>query len=284
MDTVCKGKQWDVILAGGDSHYCGALPFLYGKKLVLKYILLPQLTPWSGPWLRLGMDTRERQATLDTLARGLNEQKTLLCMQRFAPGISAADCQPFLQHGFDHTTRHTYRFDTIPEPSSLESLADRGRRRGIEAVRKAYHIDKEVAPLVFANLHNEYWKQRSGHDLLGLEFIYRVCCAALDRGQAMIYGLRDDRGNLMAARFVVHDSHCAYAMMSAMRPDALRNSMSVLVWDMLTDLYGHTEAFDFEGGMDPGVGHFYGSFGAKQTELQCIYRSKIPFAKKLLHL
>ena len=284
METVCKGKRWDVILVGDDGRSSGALPFLYGKKLGLKYILLPQLTPWSGPWLRDGMDAPGREATLGALAYGLREQKALLCMQRFAPGIAAGDCQRFAEYGFDITTRHTYRFDPLPEPSQLEQLADRGRRRGVDEVRKAYEIDRAVKPDEFAGLHVEYWERRSGHDLLSHEFINRVCSTALDRGQALLYGLRDEKGTLMAARFVAYDSHCAYALMSAMRPDALRNSMSVLVWEQLTDLYGRTKAFDFEGGMDAGVGHFYSSFGSTETELCCIYRSQIPFAKRLLHL
>lgn len=284
METVCKGKQWDVILVGDDGHYCGALPFLYGKKFGLKYILLPQLTPWSGPWLRDGMEALGRKATLGALAYGLRDQKAMLCMQRFAPGIAADDCQCFVQYGFNLTPRHTYRFDPIPVPETLRKLADRGRRRGVEAIDKAYTIDREVTAEEFANLHINYWKRRNGHDLLSHEFIQRVCSTALGRKQALLYGLRDKKGTLMSARFVVYDSHCAYALMSAMRHNALRNSMTVLVWSMLTDLYGRTDAFDFEGGMDPGVGHFYSSFGTKQTELQCIYHSKIPFGSKLLHL
>lgn len=282
METVCKGKRWDVILVGDDGHYSGAMPFLYGRKLGLKYILLPQLTPWSGPWLRDGMDAQERSATLGALACGLRGQKAVLCLQRLAPGLT--ESQHFLEYGFRQTVRHTYRFDPLPEPSLLESLADRGRRRGVEEVRKQYSLDRAVSSEEFADLHIQYWERRSGHDLLDRTFIVRVVHTCLQRNQGLLYGLRDKEGRLMAARFVAYDSHCAYALMSAMQPDALRNSMSVLVWALLTDLYGRTGAFDFEGGMDAGVGHFYSSFGTTKTELLCLYRSRIPFGKKLLRL
>ena len=136
----------------------------------------------------------------------------------------------------------------------------------------------------FADFHTAYWERRSGHDLLSREFIKRVCATALARKQALLYGLRDEKGTLMAARFVVYDSHCAYSLLSALHADALRNSMTLLVWTMITDLHDRTKAFDFEGGMDPGIGHFYHSFGTTKTEIPCIYRSRIPFGKKLLHL
>ena len=194
------------------------------------------------------------------------------------------DWQPFEKYGFKHTTRYTYRFDPLPEPTKLPELADRGRKRKLEAVKQAYTIDRQVAADEFATLHIEYWERRSGHDLMSHNFIKQVCSIALARGQALLYGLRDKKGTLMAARFVVLDSNCAYALMSAMRPEALRNSMTLLVWTILTDLYGRTKSFDFEGGMDPGVGHFYQSFGAIKTEYSCIYKSRRPFGKKILHL
>ncbi len=282
METVCAGKRWDVLLSKGHGKVCGALPILYGKKFGLKYILLPQLTPWGGLWIDPTLDANSQHWVLEALAEGLRRQKAVLCMQRFAPGVE--DWKAFEKKGFNHTTRFTYRFDPLPKPEELPQLADRGRKRQLEAVRQAYTIDRQVGADEFAALHTSYWERRSGHDLMSRDFIKRVCSTALSRGQALLYGLRDAEGTLTAARFVVYDSHCAYAMMSAMCPEALRNSMTELVWAMLTDLYGKTEAFDFEGGTDPGVGHFYSSFGAKKTELHCIYRSRIPFGEKILHV
>ena len=282
METVCKNKHWDVLLSKGHGDVCGAMPFLYGKKFGLKYILLPQLTPWGGPWIDPTLDANTQHWVLEALAEGLRRQKAVLCLQRFAPGTST--WKPFEDKGFRHTTRFTYRFDPLPQPSELPRLADRGRKRQLEAVRQSYTIDKQVDANSFAALHTAYWERRSGHDLLSLDFIKHVCSTALGRGQALLYGLRDNEGTLMAARFVVYDSYCAYALMSAMRPEALRNSMTVLVWTMLSDLYGKTGAFDFEGGTDPGVGHFYSSFGATKTKLDCIYRSRIPFGEKILNV
>ena len=282
METVCEGKQWDVLISKGHGIISCTMPFLYGRKFGLKYILQPQLTPWCGPWLQDNQDEKCRYYTLAALAAAMQHQHSALFMQSLPPGMT--DWQPFEKYGFKHTTRYTYRFDPLPEPTKLPELADRGRKRKLEAVKQAYTIDRLVAADEFATLHIEYWERRSGHDLMSHNFIKQVCSIALARGQALLYGLRDKKGTLMAARFVVLDSNCAYALMSAMRPEALRNSMTLLVWTILTDLYGRTKSFDFEGGMDPGVGHFYQSFGAIKTEYSCIYKSRIPFGKKILHL
>ena len=282
METVCHGKEWDVHISKGHGILSGTMPFLYGRKFGLKYILQPQLTPWCGPWTKQDLDEKCRFYTIAALAAGMQRHHFALYMQCLPPGMT--DWEIFEMHGFKHTTRYTYRFDPLPEPTSLPKLADRGRKRNVETVRQAYTIDKLVGADEFAALHIDYWERRNGHDLLSRDFITRVCSTALGRGQALLYGLRDNNGRLMAARFVVFDDNCAYALMSAMRPEALRNSMTLLVWEILTDLYGRTKAFDFEGGMDPGVGHFYQSFGTTKTEYHCIYKSRIPFGQKLLHL
>lgn len=282
MDTVCQGKQWDVLVSNSQGEIFGTMPFLFGKKFGLKYSLQPQLTPWGGPWVKPGLDEKSRHYTLAALAAAMQRRHFALYRLCLPPGT--ADYLPFQEAGFNHTTRHTYRFDPIPEPSTLRRLAAKERRKGIAAVENAYSVDRTVPVEEFADFHTAYWERRSGKDLLSRDFIIHVCSTALNRRQALLYGLRDKAGTLMAARFVVFDSHCAYSLLSALHADALRNSMTLLVWTMITDLHDRTKAFDFEGGMDPGIGHFYHSFGTTKTEIPCIYRSSIPFGKKLLHL
>lgn len=277
MDTVCHGKQWDVLLAEQSNGFIdGALPYLIGNKFGLRYILQPQLTQFSGPWYNhhpLTGDPAEFEHHVgEQLVAQLDALNTRICLMHFSPSIT--DWLPFYWHGYRQTTRYTYRFDPLPLPEQLESLADRGRKRQLDEVRTTYTIDRNVGSEEFVSLHNEYWERRSGEDLLSREFQLRIIDTARTRGQGLIYGLRDKSGTLVAARFVVFDSSCAYALLSAMRPDTLRNSMTLLVWALLTDLHGKTQAFDFEGSMDAGIEHFYRSFGAKQTPFFKVYKCR----------
>ena len=282
METVCAGKQWDVLLCEEHGRLVGALPYLYGKKWGLKYIMLPLLTPWNGPWIDPSLDVNATQTVLASLAQAVRDLHPVLYLQKFSPDVS--DWLPFYWAGFRQTTRYTYRFDPLPAPSELRALAAKERRKGIETVEAAYHVDRNVGVEEFADFHTAYWERRGGHDWLSRIFIIGVCRTALERGQALLYGLRGDSGALMAARFVVYDGRCAYSLLSALHPDALRNSMTLLVWTLMADLYGRSVAFDFEGSMDPGIEHFYRSFGTRQTPLHCVYFSRLPFVHMLLKL
>ena len=268
METVCHGKRWDVLLSEQANGFIdGALPYLIGSKLGMRYVLQPQLTQYNGPWYHhhplTGDPVEFEHHVGEDLASQLDRLHLSLYLQRFSPQVK--DWLPFYWHGYRQTTRYTYRFDPIPSPQELPTLCDRGRKRQLVAARKAYSVDRQVGVEEFVKLHSEYWERRSGHDNLSKEFIRRVVSVSMERGQALLYGLRDADNRLVAARFVVYDDRCAYALLSAMQPDTLRNSMTLLVWTLLTDLYGRTQAFDFEGSMAAGIEHFYRSFGAVQV-------------------
>ena len=229
----------------------------------MRYILQPQLTQFNGPWYRTS-DPVLRRRVGDDLEKQLRRLHLAVFLQCFSPAIT--DAFPFSpDRGYRCSQRVTYRFHPIPDPDTLPSLADRGRKRGLDAVDSSYCLDKAVPVGEFADFHLRYWERRSGHDLIPKELLMNVVQTALDRHQGLLYGLRDNDGRLMAARFVAFDDHCAYALLSALQPDALRNSMTRLVWATLEDLYQQTEIYDFEGSMDPGIAHFYRSFGSSPT-------------------
>ena len=282
METVCNGKHWDVLLAENNGRIEGALPYLFGKKFGLRFILQPQLTQFCGPWYNLpeGEDSTAFERRIgDELSRQLDRQHIALFLQHFSPTVT--DCTPFIQRGYHMRQRYTYRFDPIPAPSLLPTLAAKDRRRGTEAVREAYQLDKTVDIDEFVDFHIGYWERRSGKDLLSRDFLRRIVTTALNHQQALLYGLRDNEGHLMAARFVVYDKHCAHSLLSALHPTALRNTMTVLTWYLIADLHDLTTIYDFEGSMDPGIAHFYRSFGSTRISYFEITRYR-PWILKFL--
>lgn len=281
MELVCEGKQWDVLLCERDGRIAGALPYLEGRKLGLRYVLQPQLTQFSGPWLSNDLDEESRLRTLDDLAAQVDGLRLAIYMQRFAPGID--NWLPFYWRGYSQTTRYTYRFDPLMPLEELMQTAQPERRKRLDRLQSECAVDKSVPSQEFAKFHHSYYMRRDGRCLVPQELVERVCSASIERGQGLIYGLRADDGHLLVADYVVKDSRCAHSLMSGMADDAPRNANSLLFWTLIGDLHGHTAAFDFEGSMDPGIGHFFRSFGAHAVPLMQVWRCRIPFASKLLH-
>ncbi len=283
MDTVCYGKQWDVLLAERDGgRVVAALPYLYGKKLGLRYVLPAQMTQYNGPWLAPTLSDDERQKATAELVEQLENLHLAIYQQTFAPDIT--DWLPFHWRGYSQTTRYTYRIDPLLPLDEQMALASPERRKRLDLLRRECTVDHNVSPGEFAAFHHEYYMRRDGHNLLPKELVQRVCTTSLQRGQALLYGLRDSGGRLLVADLVVYDSRCAYSLVSGMAKEAPRNANSLLFWTLIGDLYGHTAAFDFEGSMDPGIGYFFRSFGATLTPLMRVSKCRLPLLESLLKL
>ncbi len=266
METVCKGKQWDVLLSERDGHIEGALPYLIGRKFCLRHILQPQLTQFCGPWYNCpeNVDRIEFEHRVGgDLAAQLNALKVHVCIMHFSPAVT--DWLPFHWAGYRQTTRYTYRFPSIADPETLLADASRARRQNLSDVENACTLDTAFSPKEFASMHREYFERKKGGDLLEEEFIERVCHTALKRKQALLWALRDASGQPVNVSFVVYDERCAYALMSAIAPNAPRNSQTYLFWQMIRHLSNLTQSFDFEGSMDKGNEYFYRTFGTVQT-------------------
>ena len=282
METVCKDKNWDVALAYDGERLTGVMPYLYGKKLGMTYILQPQLTQYSGPCYfypekcctddspatKLEFEKQTAQNLLDQI----KFRKPALFLQNFSPEIT--NWLPFYWAGYSQTTRYTYRLEDISNPEALFELFDHEKRqRKIRRYEQTTTTRFDISAEDFALFHKKYWQSKGQKDLLNEEFISRVCRTAIERGNGVIGSLHDEEGRLLMARFVAYDSQCAYSLMSA-NDNALHRSghSETLMWKMLQYLSDKSKSFDFEGSMDEGVEYFYRSFGAKQTPYFQIYK------------
>lgn len=289
MEAVCEGKQWDVLLAcRPDGTVEGALPYLHGSRLGLRYILQPELTQYNGPWYNHpeGSTSAERIALENRVGEALAKQLEALRINIFSQNFSPAvtNWLPFHWASYHQTTRYTYRFPSIADPDALISQASGARRKNLSTLAGTCTVDTStLTPETFARMHNGYWKRRSGNDLLTEDFVARVCTAALERGQGLLWGLRNEE-KLLCAAFVAYDERCAYALLSAANEEAPANAQTYLDWQMIRHLSDRTQAFDFEGSMEPGGEFYYRSFGTEQTPYFHITRCRPALLRHLIKL
>lgn len=294
MDTVCQGKTWDVLLVDTTSNpsqttatITAALPYLLGERLGMRFIIQPQLTQYNGPYYNYPahLDEQHRLAFEQQVCAQLIKQLESLHLayfeQNFAPTIT--NWLPFYWAGFHQTTRYTYRINDISDPQRVLASFDKHRRqRHILRAEKELTPTLDISPALFADFHQHYWHDRGQRDLLSPDFIVNVCTRALERRQGVLLGLRDTQGTLQAARFVVWDSRCAYSLLSALRPNHHNGASALLVWHLIQYLHDKTQAYDFEGSMDPNIEYSYRLYGTTQTPYFNISRCNNPLFRLLL--
>ena len=279
MEAVCEGKRWDVALAfDSRGEVSAALPYLYGSRWGLRYVLQPQLTQYNGPWYRPDAD---RQDAARQLQRHLDGLRLALFHQNAAPQLGALP----EWDGYEQSSRVTYRIEDISDPQRVFEAFDKSRRqRQIRRAEKVLTVNEDVTPEQFARFHAAYWQRRGEKDLLSQEFIIRIIRHTLRRGQGILLGLDDSQGSLQAARFVAYDGNCAYSLLSALGDGHPNGASPLLFWEILKRLSGRCASFDFEGSMDPGIALSYSLYGARPTTYLQLTRCRIPLLRRFLHI
>lgn len=277
-EAVCRGKRWDVLLAERRGRVCGAWPHLCGRKLGLRYVLQPQMTMFSGPWLADGTDGD----VLDELLLRFAARRDAVAMVRCAPSFGGAEA--FVRHGWRETERHSFRFERLLPLQELMTGASQLRRRDFGRNAERLTLDWAVPPAEMAALHDSQYRRQGQRDLLHTDFMTHVAAEAVAHGNGVVAGVRDANGVLHAAVFVAYDSRCAYLLLLARGAEAPRNAMAYLVWRTVEWLTPRTQMFDFEGGAEEGVGEYYRSFGAQPVAFKQFMRCRLPLADKILGL
>lgn len=270
METVCKDKTWNVLLYAENGEITAAMPFLFGKKLWFRYVLQPQLTQYSGIWYKPRNFRTENdrlsyeKKVINSFVEELEKMKISCFQQNFSPRFT--NWLPFYWKGFSQTTRYTYQIQDLTDLDAVFAAFDvKHRQKRIRKIDESYTTVFDISPSEFYAFHKEYWQARGKDDLVSEEFVVNLCTRAMERGNGMLVGLAGADGKKVAMRFVVFDGECAYALLSARRPDSENGVSELLFWRILQSLSGKTRVFDFEGSMDEGIEHSYRLYGAKQV-------------------
>ena len=274
MDAVCADKRWDVALAYDDAGGITAvMPYLKGCRVGMRYILPPQLTPFTGPWYRYpsaALSERERldfeEHAAQQLLDNIDRQHASVFIQCFSPQIT--NWLPFYHRGYKQTTRYTYRIDDISDTQCVFDMLTPHRRRKIRQWdgQVAFDVLSSEDAAWFADFHAAYWRAKGQRDLLPRELMVRLMASAISRDAGVVLRLMDGSGEVVAAAFAVYDDLCAYLLQSALAPSRHRNGhKEVLLWKLIEWLSPHTKAFDFEGSMVKSIEYFNRSFGTRQV-------------------
>lgn len=274
-ETVCYGKEWDVLMVCDGDSVLGALPYVIDRKMGFRFVLQPQLTQYCGPWLR----RQDDQATFDSLVAQLRGLRYHFLQFNLSPAVSRLVLSP----DFEVTPRRTLRIDDISDPDKVFKGFDR-RKRQKPIVKAEQELEwvHHVTPRQFAEFHHDYWSRRGQTDMLSVSFIEHVVSCAMERGHGFLSGLCDSQGRLHGASFDVYDSHEAHALMSALGKDHHPGTRPLLFWKSISRYSTLTQMFDFEGSMDPGIAYSYELYGAKPVDFFQITHCRAPLFRMLM--
>ncbi len=277
--TIPDGKEWEVLLARNKQGEIEAvMPFVTGKKWGMRYVVTPQLTQYTGVWIK---DIDGESAT-ERLSREKRLQNDIIG-QLEAMRIAFFDVKfpqnytywsPFYWAGYRQETHYTYRIENLKDTEKIFAGFDITKQNKIHKAEKAgITVDFEMKADELYDLQCAQLDERGSKDVLSRALMRSVVEASRSRGQGLIARAKDQEGNTHAAVFVPWDQHCAYDLVTAIHPLFRSSGASTLmIWESIKQVSNQTEVWDFEGSMIENVESSFRQFGGIPVPYYKIYK------------
>lgn len=231
---------------------------------------MPHYTQTQGIWFRPEASDmkyasllRQRQVICQSFIERLKPYKSFF--QHFSYDFT--DWLPFYWEGYAQTTRYTYILHDIKDfKGRLAGMSQQTRRNLKNAEEWNIEVHRGISTDVFLQIPALTFERQHQRNKQSTEVLRQLIDAARARGQGDLFGGYDAEGHLHAVAFIVWQKSAAYYIAGG--SDPIRRSSgahSLVLWEAIKQVSQHTDTFDFEGSMLPGVERFFREFGAVQT-------------------
>ncbi|MEJ1975934.1 MAG: GNAT family N-acetyltransferase [Acetobacteraceae bacterium] len=262
------------VRAGGRT--VARFPYVIERKFAgHKLCTMPELTHFLGP----AIDAGPSNAVNRTLKRFHITQELLAQLSAFSgfyhklhAGIS--DTLAFEEARYTTFVQFTYEILPQPERAIWDGMRDK-TRNVIRRAEERWRVETLDDPHAFAALYEANLRRR------GMVNYYTrvraVGAEALARGHGRILAVKDARGAVLGAIFVVWDQRVCYYLLATRSRESDNGVMSLLVWNAICDAAARGLVFDFDGVGTPGSRLFFTGFGGRITPRYIVARHSLRY-------
>lgn len=262
LDAVCDG-MWDVVLYEEDGQITGAFIYMMKQKMFLKYIVQPQLCPYSGPIFFNPSDpTKAYQYLLENLP---NHH---LLIQDYFHSIPIIDNDEYTQ-----TKKHTYVLDETTKVDELWSSQSSTHRRIIRKAEKELKYEIEDNIDVFLEFVSRTFKKRDKNNPNDPVVFKQLDERLQENGFRKIVKCTNENKEVVAMCYFINDERWTYNFANSVVEDYRHYGMNLILWNEIKSTLEEGRSFDFEGSMIPGIDEFFRRFKGTKKMYQSRYKS-----------
>jgi hypothetical protein len=265
LDTVC-GDGWQAVTADANGHVVAVWPYFLKQKWHWRYVAMPLLGKFMGPYITPEYRSLDWQMRLMT-RMWQDMPKGLAAFEQDFP-YWVQNWLPLYWQGFRQTTRYSYALDLTKAESELWAGISRNYQKKIERAQAQLTIRHD---LPFEELYRVAMLSfdRQGKTAPITRAWLAGIYEALKRHNAVqtFFAMDNSTGAVHSASMLVWDRESAYYLIGGDDP-ALRQSGSGVLLQWAAIRYAQQTVgvpiFDFEGSMLPTVEPTRREFGAWQ--------------------
>lgn len=259
LDSTCGDGIWKVVFLEKNGKTIGALPYYLKQKGPFRYITMPPLTKFMGPFLL--PEFQDQAAYYEALLQLLPKVSSLT--QNFHYPASPGSL-------FPSQSFFSYRLQGIQDlPATRAKLARYYRNAILKKAPNTLHIRHDLGVAAYYQINQKTYARQGVEPPFSLKLLEKNI-AALEAHQAgKLFFAIDDQDRIHAAALLVWDRHTAWYHSAGGDPELRKSGAGIyVVWEMIR--YASEELqldhFDFAGSMIPAIEKIWLNFGAQRRE------------------
>lgn len=263
LQTTCF--DWDYSLIEEDGEVIAVWPYQIEKKLHLKLIRNPLLTPYLGPYFfeTKKIDAEQKKKYIEQLY----QQIPAASFFQFEALPNTKNLAFFVEKGFKISPHQTHYIYLEQNEDQLFSQIQNRRRSYIRKAMQQLTIEKCEQPdwELFQNWHQHAFQQKGIKYPFNTQLFNQIFKAADEHQSSLFLTAKDEEGKVIAMLWTPFDQKTTYHLLSAFDPARPFNgAVDALVWTAILAAKerGNT-VYDFEGSMDKGIAAFFKKLGGQ---------------------
>ena len=277
LDAVCQDGKWDVVLLEEEGKTIAAHPYFLKKKGPFKYITMPHLCKYMGPFYADHIKAVEQKSQINQQLIKLLP-KVDHVNQNFH--YEVLDVDVFVTNNFTCKECYSYRIEDLSDLEQvLKNFNSDYRNNKIKRAKSIVTIHHDLSIEEFYKVNKMSFDRQEIAVPYSLPFLKKLDKVLAEKNQRKIFYAKDIDNNIHSVVYLIWDNATAYYHIAGDDP-VLRKSGSgiLLVWEVIqyTKNVLGLNIFDFEGSMIPPIERVRKKFGASKKEYFNVtqYRSK----------
>jgi hypothetical protein len=256
---------------GNDGKIQAGIPIYVGRRLGVRAVRRPPLTPVNGPVFRRSEKSR-RSSRYSQDRKQINEAIAACPRLGFydfslPPGMT--DVMPFLWNGYKPYIGYTYVISTDERDSWRSNMSEMNRRNldkaRKEAEQEGLTIDTGTKIVEALDLLVNTAESKGFSFKRHVDRIPTWWDEVTRRDAGRLYSICDSDGTPLCTTIMVWDAETAYYIAGGMREEIRAKSrLNLILFErMIRDAHERGTHFDFEGSTLVGVERFFRGWGGK---------------------
>lgn len=279
LDTVCGENNWIGLTIKSENITKAIWPLPFAKYSFNRlYYSMPRFTPTLGIFFNYPEGMKycsklafEKEVVTELLSKLVKFDSF---EQTFLPEFT--NWLPFYWNDFQQTTKYTYRINDLKNIDKIFSDFQENIRREIRKAQKQGILVEEINDIsLFYSVVEKTYKRQNLKINFPIEIIKKIDVNCNLYNCRKILAAKDLNGKIHCVIYLVWDKNTMYYLIGGGDPN-LRNSgaTSLLLFESIKFAATKVNCFDFEGSIIEPIEKFFRAFGAIQTPLFTISKTK----------